>query len=143
MNEDKPIKQLIAVVIFNEDRSKVLLVKRPDAPDERFPGMWSLPAGTLHKDESHKNAVKRTGQQKLGVEVEIVKLLGEESADRGKYVTHMKEYEVKIVKGKPSCPQPYSGMTQYNEWKWGTAHNLKKAEKAGSLCSSIFLKMNS
>jgi len=138
--EDKPIKKFLSLVIYNKDRSKILLVKRPDEPGERWPNMWSLPSDSLKKGENYDDAIRRVGREKLGIDVEKVESLGQESKDRGAYITHLKEFEVRIVKGKPFCPQPIKGVTQYSKWKWGDRNDLKPAAKLDSLCSSIFLK---
>ena len=137
---DKPIKKSISLVVYNKDRTKILLVKRPDEPGERWPNMWSLPSGSLKKGENYDDAICRVSRDKLGVIVEKVKFIGKGSADRGAYITHLREYEVKIIKGKPFCPQPVKGITQYTEWMWGDRNDLKPAAKLDSLCSSIFLE---
>lgn len=117
MKTPKAIKKSVSLVIFNQDRSKILLVQRPDNPGERWPKMWSLPSGSVKAGESYKEATIRAGKEKLGVKVDIVRFLGKGSADRGDYITYLKEFEVRIKSGIPSCPQPIKGITQYSKWK--------------------------
>jgi len=81
---------------------------------------------------------------KLGVEIEIIKLLGEDTIDRGSYVLVLRDYAVKVVSGEPSVPQSVSGVTQYSEQKWtDDPSDLMESAREGSLCSRIFLRVNS
>ncbi len=134
----KPVKNAISYVIYTEDRSKFLIVKRPD-DDENLPGAWGLPAGSVKEDESFEKATLRSGKQKLGVKLKIIKLIGEDQTEREKYILNMKEYEAEIVHGKPKAPQPIKGITQYQAIKWGTSEDLHEAVSKGSLCCKMYL----
>jgi 8-oxo-dGTP pyrophosphatase MutT (NUDIX family) len=134
----KPVKHAIAFVVYNEDRSRFLAVKRPD-DDEDLPNAWGLPAGSLKKGETPVQAVLRSGREKLGVELKTGRLIGEGSIEREGYVLHMREYEVEIVKGEPRVPQPVPDVTQYMALKWATPDDLLESAKLGSLCSMLFL----
>lgn len=131
----------VALVIYNKDKSKYLLIKRP-LDDENLPGYWGFPA-TSKKNlkEKWENTVKRAAKTKLGINVEIVKLIGEDTMNRGDYILVLRDYEVKITKGKPSVPQDVKGVTQYIDLKYtNDTSELKKAAKKGSVCSRVFLK---
>ena len=131
----------VALVIYNKDKSKYLLIKRP-LDDENLPGYWGFPA-TSKKDPNEKweDTVKRAAKTKLGVEVGIIKMLGEDTMDRGDYVLVLRDYEVKIINGEPSVPQDVKGVTQYINLKWtNDVSDLKKAARKGSVCSRVFLK---
>lgn len=143
MNKEKPIIYSTALVIYNQDRSKFLLVKRP-LDDADMPGYWGFPATSKKNSaESWENATQRAAQTKLGVEIKIDKLLGEDTIDRGKYVLVLRDYEVKILSGQPKVPQDISGITQYIELKWtNDPSDLIKSAVQGSLCSRIFLNAN-
>ena len=109
-----------------------------------MPGYWGFPAASKKsQDESWEDAILRAAQTKLGVEIKIVKLLGEDTIDRGKYILVLRDYEVEIIKGEPRVPQNFPGVTQYVEQKWtNDPIDLKKAARDGSLCSRIFLRAN-
>lgn len=49
----KPIKYSITIAIYNDDRSKMLAVKRP-SDDERLPDVWGLPADSLRSGKHLK-----------------------------------------------------------------------------------------
>lgn len=134
----KPIKYTISYVIYNEDRSKILIVQRP-SNDENLPNTWGLPAGTVKDNETFEEAVIRSGKQKLDVELTIVKFVGRGNIERDDYILHMEEYEVKILSGEPKVPQPIKGITQYQSWRWGVSSDIKDAANKGSLCSQIYL----
>ena len=99
----KPIKNSIAFVIYNEDRTKFLSVQRPP-DDESLPNIWGLPAGSLKGEESFEDAVLRAGVEKLGVKLRIEKQIGEGKIERGGYTLFMKEFEAKIIEGQPKVP---------------------------------------
>lgn len=134
----KSTKHAISYVIYNEDHSKFLVVQRP-SDDEDLPNAWGLPAGSLKGEESFQDAVIRSGREKLGVELEVGKIIKEGEVERANYVLHMKEFEATIGSGEPNVPQPIEGVTQYQDWKWGTAEDLKEAASKGSLCCKLYL----
>jgi 8-oxo-dGTP pyrophosphatase MutT (NUDIX family) len=140
---EKPINYSVALVIYNSDRSKFFLTRRP-LDDDSMPGYWGFPAASKkNPEESWEDTVKRAAKIKLGVDVKITKLIGEDTADRGKYILILRDYEVEIISGEPEVPQNVSGVTQYIDKKWTTdVADLKKSAKEGSLCSRIFLRSN-
>ncbi|MGD0729030.1 MAG: NUDIX domain-containing protein [Candidatus Micrarchaeaceae archaeon] len=135
----KTTKNSVAFVIYNKDHTKFLAVQRP-SNDEDLPNVWGLPAGSLKDNESFEDAVIRAGIEKLGVELGITKERNEGSIERKNFVLFMKEYEVEIVGGEPKVPQPISGITQYQNWKWATADDLVEAAQKGSLGSRLYLE---
>lgn len=135
----KPIKYAVAFVVYSENRKNILIVQRPPE-DEDLPDIWGLPAGSVREDETFEQAVIRAGRDKLGVELQIVEFIGRDDIERDDFILHMEEYEAKIIRSEPVVPQPISGITQYQEWCWGTEENLKPAAERGSLCSRILLE---
>ena len=134
----KPTKNAIAYVIYNDDRSKFLVVQRP-GDDKDLPNAWGLPAGSLEEGESFEDAVLRSGREKLGVKLSVGELVGEGEIERDTYVLYMKEYEATIAQGEPKAPQGVEGVTQYQQWRWGTADDVVEAAQKGSLCSRLYL----
>lgn len=143
MNKRKPTTYSVALIIYNHNRSKYLVVKRPK-DDDSMPGYWGFPATSKKDiDEDWEDVVSRAGKIKLGIEMKIVKMLGQDTIDRGKYRLVLRDYEVEIINGEPRVPQNVSGVTQYIQQKWtDDPTDLKKAAKDGSLCSRIFLRAN-
>lgn len=108
----------------------LLLVRRPD-DDEDLPGLWGLPAASLAEGETEEDAVRRTGREKLGVELEPLRPLGSDGP--------MTDWQARIVSGEPSVPQP-GPHTQYTRLRWGGPLDLVPAAREGSLCSRVLLR---
>jgi len=132
----KPLKHSVSLVI--EGPGGLLLVRRPEE-DESLPGEWGLPAATLRPDEREEDAVRRAGRDKLGVEVRLVRALGEESGERSAYRILMRDWAVEIAAGEPVVPQPGEG-TQYQSLRWGEVEELVPAARHGSLCARVLLR---
>jgi len=116
----------------------VLLVRRPD-DDDSLPGLWGLPAASLREGEPEREALLRVGREKLGVEVQPVRQVGEEEADRADYRIAMSDWAARIVAGDPAVPQRGEG-TQYVELRWGDPEELRPAARAGSVCARVLLR---
>ena len=131
-----PLKRSVSFVI--EGPAGVLLVRRPD-DDDSLPGLWGLPATSLRAGESEHEALVRAGQEKLGVEVEPLRPIGEEEAERAGYRIAMRDWAASIVAGEPAVPQLGEG-TQYVELRWGDPAELAPAARAGSVCARVLLR---
>ncbi len=87
----------VDVVIFTvlDARLQVLLVKRPDAPDEPFPNCWALPGGfvDVEQDADLASCALRKLQQKTGVQSPYLEQVGSwggrQRDPRGWSVTHL------------------------------------------------------
>jgi ADP-ribose pyrophosphatase YjhB (NUDIX family) len=132
----KPLKRSVSLVI--EGPAGVLLVRRPD-DDDSLPGLWGLPAVSLREGESEHEALMRVGREKLGVEVEPLRPIGDEEAERGGYRIAMRDWAASIVAGEPAVPQVGQG-TQYVELRWGDPAELAPAARAGSVCARVLLR---
>lgn len=138
----KPVRRSVAFVIAQPAGSpggRVLIVRRPlDDPD--LPGLWGLPAGSLAANETPEDAVRRSGREKLGVELEVTGELNRGRGEREDYTLEMALFGARILAGAPSVPQPFPDVTQYIDWAWGEAKRLRPAAERGSLCSRLFLQ---
>lgn len=143
MKNSKHTTYSAALVIYSEDRTKYLTTRRP-LNDDSMPGYWGFPATSKkYPDEPWEDVVYRAAKIKLGIEVEIVEMLGEDEIDRGDYILKLRDYEVKVISGEISVPQEDQEGTQYIEFKWTSdPSGLIKSAKDGSLCARIFLKSN-
>jgi ADP-ribose pyrophosphatase YjhB (NUDIX family) len=137
--DTKPTKEAVAF-FWRDDSGKFSAVKRPPA-DPNLPNVWGLPSGSPATDETDEAAVIRSGHDKLDVEVEIIRYVGEDWRDRGEYILHLKEYEVRLITGVPTVPQADTSITQYVDFKMSDDPKIfMEAAKKGSLCSRIFLR---
>src|SRR5690348_13581593 len=67
----RPPKQAVFGVVFNEDRSEVLLIKRRDIP------VWVFPGGGLDQGETPEEGAVREVLEETGFEVRIVRKIAE------------------------------------------------------------------
>ncbi|MEA2363363.1 MAG: hypothetical protein QOD71_2508 [Thermoleophilaceae bacterium] len=132
----KPLKRSVSLVI--EGPAGVLLVRRPD-DDESLPGVWGLPAASLGEGESERDALLRAGLEKLGVEVEPLRPIGQDEAERTDHRLVMRDWTARITAGEPAVPQACEG-TQYVDWRWGDPAELIPAARAGSACARVLLR---
>ena len=134
---NKPVKQSVSIAVFDV-YGRVLIVQRPP-DDEDLPNAWGLPASSLKNGETWEDAIGRTGRDKLGVELRPVRELNRGTLERAAYTLEMRLFEAEIVSGDVRVPQPERTVTQYQQWSWGTADNLRPAAERGSLCCRLFL----
>lgn len=66
-------KQAVFGVVFNEERTEILLIKRRDIP------VWVFPGGGLDPHETPEEGAKREVLEETGVEVRIVRKIAEYS----------------------------------------------------------------
>lgn len=136
-----PTKRSVAAVIFfdkDEADPRFLAVLRP-ADDEALPNVWGLPAASRREGESWEGALRRLGEEKLGVELESVAVLARGSLERPGYLLDMRLYEARIVAGAPSVPQHDRTVTQYVDWRWSNSQILLDGADRGSLCCRLYL----
>ena len=136
----KPHKEAVSIIV-KQPNGEFLVVKRPIDPDDDLAGVWGFPAVTLRDDEVEVDGINRAAKDKLGVEVGIIKRLGESTHERPKYILKLTDYEVFITKGTPKVPQSDTSTTQYTECKFTSDPSIIiPAARKGSQCTQIFLK---
>ncbi len=136
----KPSYEAVSLIITDED-GKFLAVKRPDNPNDDIAGVWGLPAANLQEGESHEEAARRIGMQKLGVEIELGVKVGDSTHDRTTYTLHLTDYKAKVKSGVPAAPQSDTSVTQYSKCKFSDDPNLLvPAAQKGSQCTQIYLE---
>jgi 8-oxo-dGTP pyrophosphatase MutT (NUDIX family) len=64
-------KQAVFGVVFNEERTEVLLIKRRDIP------VWVLPGGGLDPGETPEEGAQREVREETGYEVRIIRKIAE------------------------------------------------------------------
>lgn len=153
----KPLKRSVAVAIFppeGREPPRVLAVLRP--PDDELPDVWGLPAASLREEESWEEAVRRTGREKLYVDLRVGRELERGEADRPAYTLRMRLYAGEIEAGQPDvgpAVEPAveadvegdkgglgAGTTRYVDWAWAPPERLREASERGSLCSRLLLR---
>jgi 8-oxo-dGTP diphosphatase len=87
--------QSVIGILFSEDKSKVLLIKRRDVP------VWVLPGGGIEDNESADAAITREIFEETGYNVSIIRKVGE-YIPINKLAKYTYLYEIKIIKGEIS-----------------------------------------
>ena len=88
------MKESVAIIIFNETKDQVLLLKRRDIP------VWVLPGGGIEEGETPKQAAAREATEEAGCPITITRKIAEYTPlNRITYFTHF--YEGKITSGEP------------------------------------------
>lgn len=89
------VKQAVFGILFNEDRTKVLLIKRRDIPT------WVIPGGGIDPGESPIDTVLREMKEETGFRVGVVRKVAEYSPVN--WMTQFSHiFECKILDGSPS-----------------------------------------
>lgn len=89
-------KQAVCGIVFNENRTEVLLIKRRDIP------VWVLPGGGLEKGESPEEGALREVLEETGFRTQIVRKVAEYlPVNKMTQLTHF--YECRIEGGAPLC----------------------------------------
>lgn len=87
-------KQAVYGIVFNEDRTEVLLVKRRDIP------VWVLPGGGLDPGESLEQGAAREVLEESGFRAEVVRKVAEYlPVNRMTRLSHL--FECRITGGAP------------------------------------------
>ncbi len=128
-----------SAVIIDNNKNKVLLCRRNIEPCKNF---WDVPGGFLEGGEHPKVGVKREIKEELGIEIEIIDMLGI-FMDRYGADASTGEYTLNIyflARIKSGNPKPASDI---NEIKWFKKNNLpeKMAFKNNEQALEVWKKM--
>jgi 8-oxo-dGTP diphosphatase len=134
---ERRVKRSVSLAI-HDDAGQLLIVQRPP-DDEDLPLAWGLPAASLRGDELWEDAVRRAARDKLGIDVRVDDVLAAGHLDRPAYRLEMRLYGATLISGEPGVDHATPGVTQYINWRWGTAGALAPAARQGSLCSRLYL----
>lgn len=130
---------MAAVIRHPQQPGRVLAVLRPH-DDPELPDVWGLPASTLRPGEQLEESARRTGTEKLGVDLDVGAVIRRGSTDRRDYRLDMALLEATIDHGQPNVPQPHPEVTQYIDWQWAEPAAFIPAADLGSLCCRLFLE---
>lgn len=108
---DKPIKHAVSVVIKDNKNRTLFALRSPNKSE--FPLFWSLPSHFVNAEENFEETIIRIGRNKLGVNLEPIKLLNEGHGERPEFILFMHVFAAKIVKGNPCL-----NSDDFIELKW-------------------------
>ena len=64
----------VGAAILNKERKLLITLREKAAKNER--GKWEIPGGSVEFGETFEQAVKREIKEELGIEIDIIELLG-------------------------------------------------------------------
>ncbi len=108
----------VGAIIFNEE-DEILLLHREKAPEA---GCWSIPGGKVELFENIEDAIKREVKEELGIDIEIVELVGVTNhivEDEGMHWI-APTFLTKIVGGQVKNMEP----KKHGAIKWFSVENL-------------------
>jgi 8-oxo-dGTP diphosphatase len=125
MTEEKKLKHIASVYIFN-DKEEVLLIKRSKTA-EKDPHIWEVPGGHVDpEDSSYEAAAKREAKEESGLSVSNLKHLeDQEYHNRIKhiYVTENYTGKVEIV------ANPDTGIVEHSDHMWASMEDIISLNK--------------
>jgi 8-oxo-dGTP pyrophosphatase MutT (NUDIX family) len=133
----KRVASFAYVILRDAIPGPEVLVVRRSRRDRYFPNLWGIPAGTLRKREGDEEAIRRTAQYRLGIELEVLGERGAGFSDRGTHVVEMRLYEARIVSGSPHILDVDPEGHGYTEVRWENPEILQPARERGSLCCRL------
>ena len=114
----------VGAAIFNNE-GKLFVTKRGEkAKNER--GKWEIPGGGVEFGETFEQAIKREIKEEVGVEIEVLKLLGicNHIIREEKQHWVSPTYICRIVKGEPKILEP----EKCTEIGWFTIEEAEKLD---------------
>lgn len=98
----------IAGCIITDDDGRILLLHR----NKNEHNHWEIPGGKIDAGEEPHATVIREAKEELGVDIEIVGLLGDkhctEETAKGTFTNHFTWYRAVIVQGAPQVMEPHT-----------------------------------
>ncbi len=115
MDTTLPTLDVAVAIIWNADRTRVLLARRPE--DKHVGGLWEFPGGKCEPGETLEAALRREVREELGVDIRLLQ--------PRPMVVH--KYDCRIVRLHPfdcfccgGTPQPLAST----ELRWVTIAEL-------------------
>ncbi len=112
----------VGAAIFNNKGQLLIMLRGKKAKNER--GTWEIPGGSVEFNETFEQALKREVKEEIGVEIEIIELLGicDHIIPSEKQHWVAPTFICKIIKGKPKIKE----KDKCEKLDWFT---LEEAEK--------------
>jgi len=124
MKENKRPIIAITAIILNEDKDKILLIKRGG---KACHGMWSLVSGKVDWGEEIKETVIREVKEETGLDIEVSKYVGKYYDKRGRHPTKTKislPHVCRVIGGEVRAG------SDALDAKWFSLEEVKKMEIA-------------
>lgn len=128
----------VGAVILNE-KGKILLMKRSKklAYHRTTIGLWSIPGGEVEFGEMVTEAVRREVKEELGVEIELIRLIGhwDQILPKSKVHWHSVTFLSKILDGKPKLLEP----NKFDKLKWFPIDKIPKNAGIAHVAAPLYM----
>ena len=127
------IIRLAGCVIYNKDK-ELLLIHR-NSPKRT---QWELPGGKIDEGEDPEASAKRELLEELGVEVDLIKKLGEKSFHEDGYIMDYIWFLAEIKKGTPALKEEKFDDLRYFNWEELKEGEIILSENSKNLVQAYF-----
>lgn len=103
----------LAGCVIENHEGKILLLHRNTSKRVQ----WETPGGKVEKDEDPENAAVREAEEELGIKVDIVKKLGEETFREDDFEMNYVWFKAKITGGNPKPVEDGFDKLEYFSWE--------------------------
>jgi 8-oxo-dGTP diphosphatase len=92
----------LAGCIITDDQGRILLLHR-NTPKRT---QWEIPGGKIDAGESDAETVIREADEELGVEIRLIKRLGDKAFTEDQFTMHYAWFQAAIQHGEPHIAEP-------------------------------------
>lgn len=110
---DKPLVEVVAALIWNED--KFLICQRPAHKARGL--LWEFVGGKVEKGETKEQALMRECKEELAITVEPHDIFMEVSHEYSDITVHLTLFHCSITRGRPQ-------LLEHEDMKWITATEI-------------------
>lgn len=124
-------KIILAGCVIQNPQGKILLIHR-NTPQRT---QWETPGGKIEEDEDAEQTAVREIKEEVGVDIEIIRRLGQKDFQEDEFVMEYIWFLAKVVSGEPKLMEEKYDKLDYFSWEElnqmndlsGNAQNLVKA----------------
>jgi mutator protein MutT len=125
----KKIVRVGVAIIWNRDRSKILIDKR--LPKGEFGGFWEFPGGKLEENEDAIACIHREIREELGIEIEVLDHLITVEQNYGDHFSlNLIVHQASYISGEPQA-------LECSEIKWVKLSELNQYELPPANCAIV------
>ena len=114
--DEQSVVNVVAGIIYNDDRSHILLSKRK--PEQHQGGLWEFPGGKIETFEDQRKALARELKEELNIQPGSASFYIDVQHSYADKLVHLWFWQVFDIQGKPE------GREQ-QQWCWWEIHQLQ------------------
>ena len=115
------MKEVTAAILIKDGKIRIARRKADDRPADK----WEFPGGTIEQNETPQDCLKREMQEEFGIEVSIVKYLGQS-------IYHYDHGSIKLLAYLTSWVSGKLALKDHSEFRWVSAQQLANFDFASA-----------